>query len=325
MDKGPHPIDQALRRLSGEPQPSSEAIERAHDQLQAAMSAPDLVPLEKRGFNWRVAVATAVSAAVAFVLVAQPFAASPATAALLEIAEIAVQQDPLTATDSTLIYIRSQSTDLAVVPADDLGDTSFNHEHLVYLQPTAREQWTGDQGTVQIRSTNLEPIFFQRSDRDAYYTAGLDTIDRIGEAVTTTVQIPLEDWPTNIDDLDAAIRVQTAAGRDLPADVEYLDVALDILTHAFTDPGLRADILTLMSRLRSLEVVSNAGTYEFSVDYIDAGVSTRLIFTLDSKGNLVSEQLRSLDANPIVGIPAGTVIHEAIYEAPRLVQSLQQP
>ena len=325
LDNERHSIDAALRRIVGHPEPSPEALQRARHNLQQAMSEPVPSPRQGRGLNWRIAVSAAVAVAITLALILQPSGTSPAAAALLEIARIAEQQDPVTAPDTSFIYIRSESTHLAVTPRADLGEIPYDRDLLVYLQPRTREQWIGNEGTVQIRTTNLAPIFFRPDDEAVYYAAGLDALERIGETITNSVDVPLEEWPTDIDQLDEAIRDRMTAGRGLPTSVEYLDVALDIHVQSFSNPQLRSIVLSLIAGLDGLTHTEQDGTHTFTIEYTDRGVATTFTFSLDGTGSLLHTRVLNLETDPTFGIPANTAISEVAYEIPIEVDSLNSP
>ncbi|MFQ5523685.1 MAG: hypothetical protein ACE5F5_08915 [Acidimicrobiia bacterium] len=259
-------------------------------------------------------------------LIVQPFATNPASAVLGEIAAVAAEQDPLSVTDTSFIYTSSRVTALAVVYRDELSGVPYDRDLLVYLLPREREVWIGNEGTEQIRTTYLEPIFFRDTHEEAYYAAGLDTADQIGQTVTSTVLIPVDVWPDNLEELDQAIRNQMASGRGLPFDVEYLDVALDIITESFVSPQLRASTLNLISRLGSLQLGEPGdGVQAFSVEYSERGVRMRLTFGIDRVGNLTSKELVAVTEDTAFGIPAGTAVSTAIYGPPTEVDTLFAP
>jgi len=320
-----HPVDRLARYLVGDPEPPPGSCERVDAALMAEIAKTTARPVAPR-FRTRVWAIVALAAAVVVFMVVQPFTQSPASAALEEIAMVAAEQDPLTASDSSFIYTRSQMQGLGSASKEALGDVPYDFEELYYLVRMDREAWTGSEGTVQIRTTFKKPSFFSETDEDVYYAAGLDIRDEVGKTTTSTVSIPPEEWPEGIDELDQAIRDTIVDDRGLPFDVEYLDVALDILREANISPQLRASTLTLISRLESLELDEpGSGLSAFSVGYTERDVRMRLGFHLDNVGNLIFEEVVTLTQDSERRLPPNTPIFRAVYEPAAEVESLAAP
>lgn len=325
-----HPVDDALRRMVGTPVPTDEDRQLAWSRLAEAIDAEQQEKLRARR-PWR---RTAWAAAFVVVLVGffvgfQAIAPSPTEAAMEEIASVAEAADPLRVPPQQFLYTRSQSTAISVVPAEALEDVAFDKEFLVYLLPVVRETWFGEEGVVQIRTTNLEPVFFSQRDEDAYYNAGLDEGDNIGETTSQTVTQPddLDQWPTDLAALDNAISNSARTDRDLPATVEYLDVALDLLSEVFAPPQLRAATLRLIGQLPDLAVrgESEDGTVTLSIEYTSDGIATAFAFTVDPSGYLLKEETVLLEGDLRHGIPGQTAIAEIDYGRPITVDSLDKP
>lgn len=309
-----HPVDNLIRSVGGSPEPRPVDRKYAEQKLDRAMVAwrPRHQETHRRPvLVWAGALATVLAGFTLALLGGGP---RPAQAALAEIANLVETMDPLTATDNTYIYTRSTSHALTEDPKEALGGIPFEGDSLVYLSHFTRETWFGSQGTVQIRTTYHTPTFFSQADLNAYYAAGLDQRDQIGETITDTVHQPIEVWPSNTDRLDQAIRAQMVTDRGLPQTVEYLDVAFDIIGEGFATPQVRAATLRLIAGLDDIELVeesSEAST--FTVDYTTSGVATRLTFTLDRSGYLRYHQILNLAADTQLGLPANTPTFEAEY------------
>src|SRR5690606_3929863 len=129
-----------------------------------------------------------------------------------------------TVNEQEFLYLLSMGNNLVIRSAENLEGVQFDSEFLVALIYQTRETWYGGAGTVQIRALRERPMFFNPEAEDAYFSAGLDRVDQIGETVTETVHLPdpREVWPTDPDELRLFIASTAATGRDLPEAVERL-------------------------------------------------------------------------------------------------------
>lgn len=317
-----HPVDDLLRAIAGNVESSAAEREYARQKLDRAIAELGRRQTRRRQrvLVWGMVFA-AVFAGVAFVLLAaQP---SQARAAIEEIADLVEVIDPLAATDTTFIYTRSSSSALAEVPGVALGGITIEGDSLLYLLNSRRETWYGREGTVQMRTTYLQPTFFSDADRDAYFAAGLDRQDEIGQTRTVTVHLPIEEWPHDSVALDRAIRDRMVTDRGLPETIEYLDVALGIVGESFATPQVRASTLRLIARLEGIQLLGPPSeTLTFAVDYVDKGVETRFTITLDRNGYLRHQRVFNVTADDHLGLPPATAIYEAEFAAPIVTGSL---
>lgn len=318
-----HPVDDALRRLAGDPEPTEQDRELAEARLAAAIDERAAVKLRLRRRRpiWAYGVLAVLTVVFVVVQLARP---SPTAAAIKEIARAAEQTSPLEIPDQTYAYTKSNITALRVVPAERLHEVGFDRDFLSYLLPVERETWVGSDGTMQIRTTIEAPLFFSPDDEAIYYQAELDQDDAIGKTTTDTFtpQDVVETWPTDLETLDQAIRA-AMGDQGRPTAVEYLDVALDILRETLIEPSLRANTLRLISDLPGLTLLaSDANTTTLGIEYPDQGIDTRLLVTLSPDGYLLGEESMSLQENPTFGIPADTTTSSASYTIPRLVEYL---
>lgn len=324
-----HPVDDALRKVAGEPTPSDHERRLGAERLARAIGAERR---PRRRFQRRLVLGWAIGVAVLLVgvvVIVEAFSPTPTEAAIEEIAQAAEHAEPLTIPPQQFAYTKSETTALAIVPKDALGGIPYNKDSLVYLLPTERETWIGNEGSVQIRTTNQPPTFFTEEDEDTYYQAGIDQQDAIGETttLTTTDQPTRPDWPSDPIDLDQAIREVAVTDRGLPEPVEYLDVALDILRENFASPELRAATLRLIGQLPGLRLsdTAEASDLTFSIEYEDQGTDTRLTFTVGGRGHLLYEETRILETDAKLGIPPGTSTFTATHDPPVIVSELETP
>lgn len=323
MTEDHHPVDAALRRLVGDPEPSPQDRQLGDKRLHRAVEAE--APISRSGSDWRLLMVAAVTTLLLVVgyAVLRP---SQVDAAVEEMATAAEAVDPIVLTSEEFFYTRAEVANLGLVGSEELGGVAFDQEQLVYLLSSLRETWVGADGGIQIRTRHGTPTFFTVDAEAAYHEAGLDERDGIGETITEAFPPPetTESWPISIDALDEAIRERTA-DRGLPHTIEYLDVAIDILRENLIPPQLRANTIRLIGQLPGLEVSRENERVTFAADYEDNRIPTRYTFTLDRHGNLVSEATSIAEANAQLGIPAGTTITAASYIDQQIVSSLGSP
>lgn len=325
------PVVRALRRLAGQPQPTAADRRQAEEALQQAIDQEASKERRLRPPRRSWSIGFAIAAVVVIVgLTVQLLRPTAASAALSEIASAAERVDPLVIPAQSFAYTRSETTLLAVQPSDAFGDVKVPAQGVAYLLPQTREAWIGADGTVQLRLITHPPTFFIPDTEAAYYTAGLDLTDRVGETVTTTVSgasslLKSRTWPIDPNQLLQVLRSLFPSDRGLPEAVEILDLALDLLRETGAAPELRAALLRVLSTL-DLELVERRsdGAVQFAVTY-EAPLLTRDTFTLDPSGYLLEENTTLIEGDPNLSIPSGTVIWNALYEPTSIVESLSHP
>lgn len=328
MADNSHPVDDALRRVAADLEPTEPNRQLAEAQLQALISAES----ERQGrriklatLGWAVA---ALLGAVGAILLLQVIRPTPTHAAMEEIAVVVEASDPLTIPPQQYAYTSSQTTTLRIVPKEGLGDVEYDRDLLVYLLPAQRETWVGSDAVVQIRTTAGPPIFFHTEDETAYYAAGLDATDVLGETVTETMLLEPdpEAWPEDKAELGRAIRAMVN-GQERPEPVEYVDIALDVIRESLISPQTRANALRLIGEQPGLRVepVTDEGSSRFVLDYTDAGVATRLSFTISSEGHLLEEAETLLEPHPLLNVPAGVTVAHNVYGKTVIVGTLDSP
>ncbi len=328
-----HPLDRLLCQAAGDPTATTDdrrVAERALDQAIHGEARSMRGSARPRQLKAVPAFATLfIVTAVLLVAVGIQITRPPsAAAALAEIAEAAELAKPLEIPNQSYAYTRSENTVLGVAPPDAFGDRTAP---LAYLAHDTRETWVGPDGTVQIRVTTLEPEFFSTADEVDYYSAGLDRIDRVGEAVTATgVNVTTilneRDWPTNPTDLAAAIVVSLPADHDEPDNVAIANLALVLVTETGASPELRAGALILISKLDDIELLErrNDGGGIFAMAH-DAPTPMSLTFTLDGNGSVLQITRVDIDGNAALGVPPGTTIQDSRYSETRVVEGLNSP
>lgn len=323
MDENDRAVDDAVRRLLRVPEPSAADKQHALARLSQAIEQERRRRTHR---SWRMIplAATALALLVMSILVLDSLLTTPVQAAFEEIAQAAEQVDPHQLTDTEYFNVKSEEISLSVIPAEMLTRVDFAKPELVYQLTSEREVWYGDQGAVQIRTTNTSVEFFTPEDRDAYFDAALDqSLDRLGEPVTITVtEGPPPNWPTSQTELDAAIT--GSAQGDRTQTLEYIDTALDIIRDPRNPPAVKAATFRLLGGLNEVEIIDDddPSLVTFGLDFDERNVTHRLTFQITSIGNLTEETVTVLETDPTLFVPAGTLIRRAAYSNVEVVAAL---
>jgi len=317
-----HPVDLALRAVTTTFEPSRADFELSRVKLMDAVSSASSPSSVRIRIAWATAVALLVVLAVSLI---QTASTSPAEALITELAEVAEVTDPLVIPDDLFAYTQTEATVLMEVDPESLEGVEIPHDSLAYGLPQTRETWMGDEGTARLSTTYFRPVFFSSADEAAYYAAGLDQRDRIGETVTETQPdasgvLDEMDWPT--DPVELETRIRSLVG---DTDLEVLETSLKLLRETLIPPRLRTAVLLVIAGL-DLELVDESpdGAGTFSVSF-ESPEPKRWTFTLDATGYLRFEELILVDGDPDRGVPPGTAEYTADYTAPRLVDSADLP
>lgn len=332
--RGRDRTDQVVRALHAfalDSDPTAADRQRSEEALTLAIAQETLPRARPATIRKRWGLVGGSAAGLLIVAFAIQLARpTPASAALSEIAYAASLVDPLIIPSQSFAYTRSVQTALSVKPLVAPGQTDESAAWIASLHPQTREAWMGSGGVVQLREEFGRPTFFTPEEEAAYYELGLDQVDHVGETLTRTMTgvtstLESQDWPTEPDRLLELIRSLLRPDQPLPEAVAILDTALDLLRESGPSPELRAAVIRVLLDL-DLELAerSQNGDATFTVTY-DGPVPTRDTFTLDLKGNLIAETTTWLEADLELSIPAGTVVHEAVYEPTIVVEGLDQP
>ena len=304
-------IARLLREITGDPSATPAERARAEAELRARIEATRRPPVSRRWGRW-VAAAGAVAALVVILVVVPALRPSPVQAGLTELASAVELLEEGALPPGSYAYTRSEQTVLATLPGSDF---ELDTEHVAYLLPATREVWRDNQGTIQLRTTTHPPVFFSPATEQAYYQAGLDQFDQINEAVTLTAvggsEFDPDAWSTDPDQLHRQIlnHIQQG-GSDLPDQVRVFNHAAQLIAETGAPPDLRAAVLRVLAKL-DLELL------ERTTDQIQLAVSSqnsRWTMTLDPAGNLLETTETVLQPIPDLGIPAGTVVYQAVYQ-----------
>lgn len=329
MNERDHPVDDAVRGMADNIEPSEAERKNAEEKLRAAIKVElrERRPEQSQFGNW-LWVAAAAAVFVGLFFGVQLLWPSATEAAMEEIAATVQTMDPTDVPEQDFLYTDAVVTLLVEIPADMLTDGGYEGDALAYLLPTRRQTWYGSDDTVQLRTTTQPPVFFSEEGEDAYYAAGLDAQDMIGDTTTETFtdDRDFNQWPTDPDALDEAIRKRIPPDSGQSEDAQYLEITLVLIREVFVPPELRASTLTLIGQIPGVELVDQTGDQStFVIDYVQNDVAVRHSFILTNRGALVSEEIRSLEGDPRLGIPADTATFTAEYSTPIVVDTLDQP
>lgn len=326
-NKEPDPLYDLLRRVFASSDPEPEDRRHAERQLDAAITGEGKLT-EARSRHTRVAAlaaSLAAAAALAWGVLSSP---PPVMAALEEIASALEMSPPGLIDDQEFLHVDRSRQVLTVVPRDALGEVDYSPDHLAYLTQSRRETWYGSDGALLIRTTVRPPEFFRPQDKEAYYAASLDQRDNVGEtAVEAFRDVDQLTWPSDPEQLDAAIREIAATDRGLSQEVEYLDVALNVVREATPSSEVRAEALRLIGQLSILELVEEApdGTVTFRTSYTLNGTETEHLFSIDPSGFLVRESKNVINDASALRLPAGAVVHDSKVHSIEIVEDLPAP
>jgi hypothetical protein len=324
------PVDQTLRQMVGNPQPTDADRQHTRRILAAAIRSDTRPARPAR--HWFATPAFVASSLVVVLIAAitvQVLRPTPVQAALAEIAAAAQKADPLTIPDQQYAYRHTEAVNLVVVP-DDAFEPGHRDTPLAYLLPTVREEWIGTDGTVQLRTTANTPTFFTPEDESDYLQAGLDQTDNIGQTITETfgnVTSILDDrtWPTDPDQLETALTAMTPAGSETPETVDIFNLALAFIRQPDTPPALRSAALGVIARLDlTLSEHTSDGTRTFTLTYTEPQPAT-ITVTLDTNGQLLYESVGLTDGDAATGVPPNTTISANTYQPIQIVGNLDSP
>lgn len=293
-----HPVDVFLRRVLPAEEPTLADLDRAADTFARKVAEP-----KPRSFGvWLKAAASVAVVAVGIVLL-QTGGASPAEAALSEVAEAARLLDPLQVRSGEFVYTRSESTNL--ITEEDAAGPIYAHVSEL------RETWADGAGFLQVRTTIGVPVFFDSDMERRYYEAGFDAHRPPGEIMEQfeNVGSMLDelDWPTEPAALADTLRGLGENG----SDDEVFSFALSLLREDFASPQLRAGLVEVIGGL-GVEIIHRA---EDSITIAreilrGAGRRDRYSVTISDEAVLTFQRLEYTDEIPDLGLPAGILSSE---------------
>lgn len=314
--------DDNLRDLFNEvappPEPSSEQEARARAHLRAAFRAAGK-PFRRW---WQQPAAAAAAAAVVAVVVAGvltlPSSTPPVDANLANIARAARTVDVLELPQGAYVYSRTESLIVNYEPPP-YGPGVF------YLLPETTDVWTRDNSELSQRVAG-SPRFFNPADEAAYYAAGQDVIDMIGEVRTTSLSdIPNNSTLRGLSNDMMVLREQIFAA--LSADPEWTpENEAAIVNHIANllnprlnaPPQLRAALIEIVGTLDVTTKPTDQGHTVAVLDFQSELGAERLELEFDAAGYLVVYRTTLVEPGPGIDEPGG-LSSELRYSRPSVV------
>jgi hypothetical protein len=310
MSKHFDPFD-ILRDAVPDPTPSERHTKAARDALQEAIAAEGQSSLGRVGARFlpRVAVASAVFILAVVSLSLVLSRDDSATATLQEIAQAARQAEPADIPAEGFLFRESLERNLRILPGSELG---VDREFVAYSLETVRSVWRNPEARfVQTRVVNRDPVFYDDEVAQGYVSRGMSDVDALGQPVTgrfTDVVDPILEtpWSASPDQLRSQI-IDAIGGGDTGNTSSFMifDFAIDMLAEPIT-PSVRGAVIELLATLDLNQVTRNAdGSVRLQIEDHD-GLSTRHTIVLRADGTLASREIVRLEADPELGLPAGT-------------------
>jgi len=307
-----------LREAVPEPTPSKRQTEAARDALQQAIAVERqsrTTPVGAR-FLPRVAVASAVFILAVVSLSLVLSRDDSATATLQEIAQAARQAEPADIPAEGFLFRESLERNLRILPGSELG---LDREFVAYSLGTERSIWRNPQARfVQTRIVNRDPVFYDDAAARGYRSHGMADVDALDQRVIrrfTDVVDPILETPWSESPEQLRSQIVHAIGRgdpDSTSSFMLFDFAIDMLAEPIT-PSVRGAVVELLATLDLDQVTRNAdGSVRLQIEDHD-GLSTRHTIVLRADGTLASREIQLLEANPELGLPAGTVTSSGTY------------
>lgn len=324
-DRDVHPIDDLLSGVSNHVEPTQLDREKARSALADVMASKEAPWRQRRRAGWErsVLVGAAIVGLVIAIGLTQGRNPAPAQAALLEIARAAELVEPISIPEQSYAYTYSESKTLRVISSDLIGGRD---SPLAAIFPEVREFWLGSDGTIQIRTTAMSPVFFSDQDEQAFYAAGLREVEGVGVTTTRTYEPGTldvgVDWSQEPDGLLAQFKGELGSGA---SDAEVTQAALTLLRETGASPALRASVLRVVSGLDEVTLGDRTEQSQaFRIEFEDQG-TFQIEFVLDSYGSLLSERLRGLDGDPDLGVMPNDLWEEITYRPTIIVDGLTAP
>jgi hypothetical protein len=241
----------------------------------------------------------------------------------MELAYAAEQVDPIVLDPGEAIYVESDVVRLGIIPGEVL---ELETESVSYLLLVVEKVWDFGDGTMIVESTVGTPTFFDSDVELAYYNAGHDKIDRVGESFEeafseVTNEDAERDWPTNPDALhQTMVEVVNMGGSTLPDDVLVFHLARQILFNGHTQPMLRSAVLEVLATL-DLTVIEDptSETLTVTTTYEENGATVTEYVTFDANGYVIADGTTADTPFPGLHIPPGSVIGSGRYTIPTQV------
>jgi hypothetical protein len=306
----PDPFD-ILRGAVPEPTPSERQTSAARDALQQAIAteSQSRTPPVNARFLPRVAVASGVFILAVVSLSLVLSRDDNATATLQEIAQAARQAEPADIPAEGFLFRESLERNLRILPGSQLG---LDREFVAYSLETERSVWRNPEARfVQIRTVNRDPVFYDDAVARGYFSQGMSDVDALDRPLTqqfTDLVDPILETPWSESPEQLRSQIIDAIGQREAGNTSsfmLFDFAIDMLAEPIT-PSVRGAVIELLATLDLNQVTRNTdGSVRLQIEDHD-GVSARHTIVLRADGTLASREIVRLEADPELGLPAGT-------------------
>ncbi len=275
--------------------------------------------------RWSLAGATAAIAVVVVAVAVLVPGSTPSVDASL--AEIALATRGLEAADlpaGSFVYSRLDRT---VLTGRQIEEGAPESE---YLLSETVDRWV--QGAVEETATTVRSAtFFDRDLEAAYYAAGLDIDDGVGETTTRRVSDianvkDVTKWSGDTSTLRRQIDAELATAIDpvLDEDIRTLRLVQELMDPRLNaPPALRAALIEIVGGL-DLETAELAdGSVLVAVEYEHPGIGSFLQeMEFDTAGYLRVSRLIAVEFEPpLPGVPLRTVVDQAVWSRPSVVDA----
>jgi hypothetical protein len=316
-------LKQAFAGLLADHTPSSAQTESARLSLRTAIAAEEASTRRGR-HRWivRVAAATALLVAVSMAVVTLSRTPIAADVYLVEVAEATRVLPADELPEGFYLYTDSNSLVTRFEEAEVGGEFVL----LEFLAPRRTQTWEQDEYRL-LRETVGTPVFFDPEIEAAYYQAGLDAADRVGETFDTAFEGHLDkadpnDWSTDPDELLSQLMLGAERSQaPEPLDVRIIGEAEDIMEPGvLAPPDLRAAIIEVIATLDVETTKAPNGDVVAAITYGDPFYGTvERTWTFDASGYLVRIQYRTLTGFEDGGVPPDTLFVDIEWSRPAFV------
>ena len=320
------PADTQLRAVFEDAIPSVEpttaqmssawaALAEAIEAESMPVAQPATRPPWWRQPQWAMAGVVAVALIVATAILL-PSTAPPLDANLENIARAARQVEAADLPAGSYAYA---ATDSRVRIIAELPDGTA----IDYILPQRIESWQRGR-FVETRTHTAPPIFADAASEAAYYAAGLDDDDGVGQTITLIeTDIPnapsVRNLSTNADDLRRQIFSELGQNPDWTPDDEarILEHVAQLMDPALAaPPPLRAALLEIIAGLDVETAITGGGGVAVELAYSDGGAEYLLEVEVDEAGFIRLYRTTLISAAD--GKKSPGLIEELIYSRPRV-------
>ncbi len=314
-----------LRELLTEIAPPPEVPEAQIDAARIALHAAyrDVARPVTHRRRWSLAGATAAIVVVVVAVAVIVPGSTPSVNASL--AKIARATRALEAADLPAGHFVYSRLDRTVLNGRQIEAGAPESQ---YLLSETVDRWV--HGAVEETTTTVRSAtFFDPDVEAAYYAAGLDIEDGVGETTTRRVSDiasvkDITKWSGDTSTLRRQIDTELATAIDpvLDEDIRTLRLVQELMDPRLNaPPALRAALIEIVGGLDVETTELADGSVQVAVEYEHPGIGSFLQeLEFDSAGYLRVSRLIAIELEPALpGVPRRTVVDEALWSRPSVV------